>query len=842
MYGPGGSVPSLAVGLGSEPGRRYAGRMPEPPFPDLPIAAALPRLMAMLDGSPKLVLQAPPGTGKTTLVPLAMLDAAWLGGGRIVMLEPRRLAARAAARRMAGLLGQSVGDTVGYRIRMDRRIGPNTRIEVVTDGVFTRMIRDDPELGGIGAVLFDEFHERRLETDLGLALTLEAQEALRPDLRILVMSATLEAGPVASLLGGAPVVTVEGRLYPVARRHLPAPARGGLAEAAAGAIERALEQQGDILVFLPGAREIRQLQRELADRRLPDDIDVLPLAGDLDEAAQDRALGPSRAGRRKIVLSTGIAETSLTIPGIRQVVDCGLARYARHDPRTGMTRLETAPVTRAAAEQRAGRAGREAPGLCWRLWPEAAHAGLEPYPQPEIALADLADLVLELAGWGIVDPARVRLLTPPPDASFAAARTALLRMGALDDQGRITGHGRAMANLGLPPRLAHMVVSARSREAGTLACAVAALLAEGEDAGDPGQDLRPRLEALAAGRFGRSREAARRIARQAGIAWGDFATGDAGFVLALAYPERIGRRRGGPGRYLLSGGQGAMLDPADPLAREEFLVVADLDGKSPDSRIRLAAPIDLAALESVMSERIATEDAVWFDPERGSVQARRQRRLGALILSDAALADPAPETVRDALIQGIRTAGALPWNDAAERLRHRIDFLRRRDGEGWPDLSAPTLTRTVAEWLGPSLEGRRRLDELHGLDLARLLLDRLDRPRRQALDRRAPTHWTAPTGSSLAIDYAPELPVLRVRLQELFGLAETPSVDDGKLRLSLHLLSPAQRPIQITDDLAGFWRGSYKAVRADLRGRYPRHSWPEDPLAAAPTTRARPRR
>ncbi|HLY54400.1 MAG TPA: ATP-dependent helicase HrpB [Stellaceae bacterium] len=808
----------------------------------LPIAAALPSLLAALEARPNVVLQAPPGAGKTTVVPLALLDAPFLAGRKVVMLEPRRIAARLAARFMASSLGEAPGATVGYRVRGESRVGPRTRIEIVTDGVFTRLIQDDPELGGIGAVLFDEFHERRIESDLGLALALDAQAGLRPDLRLLVMSATLDAGPAAALMGGAPVVTAEGRAFPVDRRYRPA-APGKLPESVVTTIEEALGDPGDILVFLPGAREIRQVSRAL-EGRLPPDVDVLPLAGDLDRRAQDRALAPAPPGRRKIVLSTSIAETSVTIDGVRQVVDAGLARFARYDPRTGLTRLVTAPVTQAAAEQRAGRAGRQAPGIVWRLWAQAAQAGLEPYPAPEIMLADLAPLALELAAWGIADPARLRFLTPPPDAALAAARTLLQELGALDAGGRITGHGREMARLGVPPRLAHMIVAASRDGRGALACAVAAVLVEREDAGLGGTDIRTPLEALAAGdrRLQRTAEAARRLARQAGLTFGGFRPADAGAVLALAYPDRVARRRGAAGRYLMSGGQGAALDPADPLAAEEALVVADLEAKPPDGRIRLAAPLVPAEIEAILPDRITEEVAVWYDPARRAVLARRQRRLGALVLAETAIT-PDTAAVRQALIGAIRASGRPPWNEAAERLRARIAFLRARDGgeSTLPDLSDEALLVSLEDWLGPALDGQRSLDTLDRLDMAGLILDRLGWDQRRGLDERAPTHWTVPSGQRHPIDYGGEAPVLRVRLQEMFGTAETPAIDRGRARLVLHLLSPAHRPIQVTDDLGRFWAGSYKAVRADLRGRYPKHPWPEDPLAAEPTTRAKRR-
>jgi len=816
---------------------------------NLPIRDALPALLAALARRSNAVLQAPPGAGKTTGVPLALLGQAWLGTGKIVMLEPRRLAARAAARRMAELLGEPVGETVGYRVRLETRVSRRTRIEVVTDGVFTRMIQDSPDLDGIGAVLFDEFHERRLETDLGLALTLDAQSGLRPELRLIAMSATLDAGPVAALMGDAPVITSEGRAFPVEIRHLAAPAPNRLAEAVADAVDLALAHPGGLLVFLPGGGEIRRVQRLLAARRLGPNIDLLPLYGDLDPGAQDKALSPAPPGRRKIVLATSIAETSLTIDGVRQVIDAGLARGQRYDPRTGMVRLETGKVSQAGAAQRAGRAGRVEPGIAWRLWPEALHKALAPRAEPEIVLADLAPLALELAQWGLADAGALRLLDPPNPAAFATARRLLAELGAFDADGRLTGHGRRMAALGLAPRLAHMVLTAAEQGNGVLAAAIAAALGERDIVGRDA-DLRSRLELIErpAGNDAarRAREIARRLARQIDLPWGPVDPAGAGAVLALAYPDRIAKRRAETGRFRLSGGQGAYLPEQDPLAGADFLAIADLDGQAPDARIWLAAPLTQAELEPALGDRIRTDDEVVFEPATRSVQARRRRRLGALVLGDAPLAKPKPQAVTAALIDGIRQTGlsVLPWTPAAEVFRHRVGFAARLDGPagGWPALDDASLAGTLVDWLAPALDGKRSLGDLATLDLLSLLRNRLEWNQQQALDRLAPTHVTVPSGSHIAIDYgADDTPILAVKLQEMFGLAETPAIAGGRVRLKLHLLSPARRPIQVTSDLGGFWAGSYKAVRADLRGRYPRHPWPENPLEALPTARAKPR-
>jgi ATP-dependent helicase HrpB len=823
-----------------------------PALPDLPIRAVLPELLRHLAATPNLVLQAPPGAGKTTIVPLALLDQPWLAGKKIVMLEPRRLAARAAARRMATLLGDTVGGLAGYRVRLDSRIGPKTRIEVVTDGVFTRMIQDDPGLEEIGALLFDEFHERRLDTDLGLALALDAQAQLRPDLRLIAMSATLDAGPIAGLMDDAPIVTALGRAYPVEIRHLPAPPAERLAEGVASAVLGALDEPGGILVFLPGGGEIRRVQRLLSNKSLPPDVEVMALFGELDQKAQDRALAPMPAGRRKVVLSTSIAETSLTIDGIRQVVDAGLARIGRYDPRTGMTRLDTVKVTQAGAEQRAGRAGRTEPGLCWRLWPEAQHKALALRPEPEIATSDLAPLALDLAAWGVADPATLRLPDPPNPAGFASARRLLADLGALDPAGKLTPHGRRMAEFGLHPRLAHLVLKGTELGEPVLAAAIAAALSE-RDIGTGGArdaDLRARLELIERpqGHDGaaRAREMAKRHLRQLGQSWGPIAPAGAGAVLALAYPDRIAQRRAEAGRFRLSGGQGAWLPEADPLAGECFLAVADLDGQMPASRIWLAAPLSEADLESSLGERIRTEDEIAFEPATRSVRARRRRYLGSLVLGETLLARPDEAAVALALADGIRQTGlaTLPWTDEARALRARIGFLRVLDGpdSAWPALDDEALLADLEAWLLPALSGKRSLGDLATLDMTRLMREAVERHQLAELDRRAPSHWTVPSGSRIAIDYAVDPPILPVKLQEMFGLADTPRIADGKVKLVLHLLSPAQRPIQVTSDLAGFWAGSYKAVRADLRGRYPRHPWPDDPLTAAPTARAKPRK
>ena len=832
----------------------------------LPVAEALPRLEAALSDRASAVLEAPPGAGKTTLVPLALLAAPWLRGGRIVMLEPRRLAARAAARRMAQMLGERAGETVGYRTRLDTRVGPRTRIEVVTEGVLIRMLQEDPSLAGTGLLIFDEFHERSLDGDLGLALALDARRALREDLRLLVMSATLDGAPVARLLGGAPVIESRGRMFEVATRHLDRPPPERLEDAVAATIRRALdEESGSLLVFLPGVREIRRVERRLAEAALGPGVRVAPLYGDLPQGAQDAAIAPAPAGTRKVVLATSIAETSLTIDGVRVVVDAGLMRRPRFDPRTGMTRLMTLRVSQAASEQRRGRAGRLEPGLCYRLWPAHEQALLQPFTPPEILEADLAPLALELARWGVADPAALAWLDPPPAAAYAQARTLLGELDAIDTSGRVTAHGKALGILGAHPRLAHMAVRARESGRGALAADIAALLSERDilrtRPGERDCDLRLRIELLndrgAAGHLPpgvivergaieQARDSARQWRRQLGVGDESVDPKATGPVLALAYPDRIAQRRdGSPGGFRLASGSGAVLPATDPLAAEEFLAVAELDGDLRNARIFLAAPIALSEIEDLFAQHIESADLVAWDRRQGAVLARRQRRLGALLLADDPLPSPPTEAVRAALLEGLGELGleALPWTRAARELRQRVQFLRRLEGDaGWPDFSDDWLATHLADWLGPFLDGISRRGQLDRVDLAAALTAMLPWDRQRRLDELAPTHMTVPSGSRIPVDYgAGEVPVLAVRLQEMFGLAETPKLGGGRTAVQLHLLSPAGRPLQVTADLGTFWKTGYRAVRAEMRGRYPKHPWPEDPLTAPPTARAKRR-
>ena len=827
----------------------------------LPIDDVLPALAAALDGGTSAVLEAPTGAGKTTRVPLALLDRPWVrgdwaGGGRIIMLEPRRLAARAAAGRMAALLGEAVGETVGYRVRFDSRIGPRTRIEVVTDGLFTRMIVEDPGLEGIAAVIFDEFHERSLDADLGLALALEAQEALRPDLRLLAMSATLDGARVADLLGGAPIVRSEGRAFPVTVRYAERRDDDPVEARMARALRQALgDHGGDILAFLPGKAEIERVAARLEDGGLPPGVHLHRLHGDLDLAVQDRALAPAPVGGRKIVLSTNIAETSLTIEGVTVVIDSGLERVAGFDPGTGMGRLVTTGISAASAEQRRGRAGRLGPGTCIRLWTEAEQRALPAHAPPQIQRADMAPVALDLALWGVADPGQLRLLDAPNAGAFAQARGLLADLGALDAAGRITDHGRALARLGAHPRLGHLMIEGRRLGLGAMATRVAALI-EGRDPvkRQPGQrdaDLALRLDALAGEGSGIDRAQARQIV-QAARQWarrlkiGADAADDRdrlGDLVALAYPERVARRRpGGGGLYLMASGQGARLDPAEPLAGRDWLAIASLDGQRRDGRVFLAAALDAGAVERLFAPRMTVEERVDFDPESGQVRARRRRLLGAITVDDAIWPNPPRALVTAALLQAIRDGGVnlLGLSPAAQGLRARVAFLRGVEGADWPDWSDEALLAGLADWLGPYVEGMSRLEGLRRLDFHDILAAGLDWPQRQALERLAPSHLTVPSGHRHALDYGDGgAPVLAVKLQEMFGARETPAVAGGRVPVTLHLLSPAGRPVQVTSDLAGFWERGYRDVRADLRGRYPKHPWPEDPTTAPATAKTK---
>ena len=813
----------------------------------LPIDAALPQLTSALAGNDAAVLVASPGAGKTTRVPLVLLDEPWAKDKKILVLEPRRLAARAAAARMASTLREQVGDTVGLRVRFDSKVTKRTRIEILTEGVFTRLILDDPSLDGIAAVLFDEFHERSLDADLGLALARDAQLGLRPDLKLLVMSATLDGARVAALLGDALAVESEGRVFRVETRYLGRDPRASIERQAADAVERALRaESGSLLVFLPGAGEIRRTEELLKERIRDTNVDIVGLFGALDAREQDRAISPSPPGRRKVVLATSIAETSITIEGVRVVIDSGLARVPRYEPDVGLTRLETVRVSRAAADQRRGRAGRTEPGICYRLWDEPQTGSLEPYTRPEILSADLSSFALDLAQWGAGDTGQLAFLDAPPQAAMNEARTLLREIGAIDENNRITEEGRKLRALPLPPRLARMVVDAAAQGAGEMAAAIAAVLTE-RGLGGTDVDLGHRLENFRRDRSRRAEDARAMVRRWTATAGNRQTDNDQspGALLALAYPDRVARNRGGSGgAFLLANGRGGMIDPASALARETYLVVAELAGAAAAGRIVLAAPITLEEIEQDFAEQIRDSETVTFDATSASLRARRTRRLGSLVLAEQTRPVGFDSGSARLLAEGIATIGVrkLPWSKAQLQLRNRVMFLRRAEGDEWPDLSDDTLARTAAEWLAPFLTGKTSLQQIGADDLAAMLDALLPWTLRKRIDAEAPTHFAAPSGSQVPIDYeAEEGPKLSIRVQELFGLAVHPTIAGGRVPLLIELLSPAHRPVQMTRDLPGFWRGSYKDVRTDLRGRYPKHPWPDDPLTAPATRRAKPR-
>ncbi|TMV50186.1 ATP-dependent helicase HrpB [Paenibacillus mesophilus] len=831
----------------------------------LPIDSVLPELKKQLHDHRSAVLIAEPGAGKTTRVPLALLDSPWLAGGRIVMLEPRRLAARSAAAYMAASIGEEVGRTVGYRVRMDSRVGPATRIEVITEGVLTRMLQSDPALDGVGLVIFDEFHERNLHADIGLALCLQSRALFRDDMRIVVMSATMDASPVADMLGDARIIRSEGRNYPVQTRYSDRRPEGGMEQNTARAVMRALaEETGDLLVFLPGAGEIRRTASLLAGQLTDDSVQVLPLHGNLPQDAQDRAIAPAIAGTRKVVLATSIAETSLTIQGTRVVVDSGWMRVPKFSPNTGMSRLETVRVSIASADQRRGRAGRLGPGVCYRLWTQQEESRFEAHGIPELKQADLASLALELAVWGTADPHELQWLDAPPAGAYRQARELLASFDALDTNGAITDHGRHMAEIGLHPRLAHMVIRSIPLGLGETACLLAGLLNErdifrkGASVPAPAAaDLRWRLDAIiqASGgtrmQHGQLEESALKRVLADAENWkrslrirsgGKIASEACGQLLALAYPDRIAQGRG-DGRFLLSNGRGAAFAENQFMSGEAYLVAAELDDHGQDSRILLAAPLELKELENACAERISEETIVEWEPSAQAVRARRRKRLGAIVLSDSPLQQTDAEATVQALLHGIgmEGIGILPWTNAARRMQERVLFMRRYVPD-WPDLSDEALSGTLEDWLAPHIHGMRSRNDLQKLNLASVLESALTWDQKRRLDDEAPTHITVPSGSRIPVDYGdPSAPALYVRLQELFGMTETPAIAGGRVPITMHLLSPAQRPVQVTRDLASFWRETYFEVKKDLKGRYPKHYWPDDPLSAIPTNRAKPR-
>ncbi|UIJ71700.1 ATP-dependent helicase HrpB [Aurantimonas sp. HBX-1] len=820
--------------------------MTRPALPDLPVSAVLDELADALETRRRAVLVAPPGAGKTTLVPLHLLGAPFRGDGKILLIEPRRLAARAAARRMADLLGEAVGETVGWRMRLDTLVSARTRIEVVTEGVFTRMVLSDPELAGVAAVIFDEFHERSLDGDFGLALALDVASALREDLRLLVMSATLDGARVAALLGDAPVVESQGRAFPVTIRYRDRPGTEPVESAVVAAVRAALaEETGSLLVFLPGQREIERVAERLRET-VPPGVIVAPLYGAMEGAAQDLAVRPAPAGTRKIVLATSIAETSLTIDGVSVVIDSGLRRRPVFEPATGLSRLETVRISKAAADQRAGRAGRTAPGTAIRLWRAEQTAALEPFDRPEILASDLSGLVLDCAAWGVGEPADMAFLDAPPAPAVAEARTLLVELGGLDAGGRLTEAGEAMRALPLPPRLARMVVGAppQARRDATM---LAVLLTE-RGLGGTDTDLGERLRRFRADDGPRARASgklARRIAATPGIPAAAVADagGEPGDLLALAYPDRVAIARGARGHFVLANGRGGVLDAAHALAREKYIVVAELQGAARAGRILAAAALPAASMERLVAERGTVEDVVGFDMAARQVRARRVRRLGRATLEESPQPVPAGEAASTALADGIRRLGfaSLPFGKDGERLLRRMRFLAAAYGPPWPDLSDEALLAGLETWLMPYLPGVTGIAQISSGALSEALRGLLPQGVASRLDAMAPTHFAAPSGSMVPIRYETDQPVLAIRVQELFGLIRHPTIADGRLKLTLELLSPAHRPIQITRDLPGFWEGSWADVRAELRGRYPKHEWPEDPARARATARAKPR-
>ncbi|WP_309086337.1 ATP-dependent helicase HrpB [Chelativorans sp.] len=812
-------------------------------LPELPVTAVLQALKEALEAQGKAVLVAPPGAGKTTLVPLALLDQPWSASGRIVLLEPRRLAARAAARRMAALLGEEPGGTVGYAMRMERKVSARTRILVVTEGVLARMIIDDPSLEGVSAVIFDEFHERSLDGDFALALALDVKGALRPDLRLIVMSATLDGARVAGLLGGAPVLESEGRSFPVEIRYAERAPDTAIEAAVASAVRELIaEEGGSVLAFLPGQREIARTQELLAGR-LPDAVDVVPLHGGLEGPAQDAAIRPAAPGRRKVVLATSIAETSVTIDGVTAVVDSGLSRLPKYEPGTGLTRLETVRVSRASADQRAGRAGRTAPGIALRLWRKEQTAALPAFTPPEILEADLSGLLLDCAAFGVTDPATLAFLDPPPEAALKEARMLLTTLGALDETGRLTPDGAAMRRLALPVRLAHMVTAATEKGQARAAARLAVLISE-RGLGGSSIDLDERLSRFATDRSQRA-QAARALADRLAEAAGGGRTeavAAAGPLLLHAWPDRVAKARGEYGRFVLANGRGGQIDPSERLAREPYLVVADLQGQARNARLAAAAAISEAEVVEGLGHRVETRIETTFDREKGLVRQRETRKLGAIVLGERTLPAPKGEAADRAILAAVRAHGLaiLPWSREAEGLRARLSFLHTAEGEPWPDVSDEALIARLEYWLLPYLRGEPSLAAISGQALTEGLTALVPYDLQRRVDAVVPSHFTAPMGSRVPIRYENGEAVLAIRVQELFGLKEHPTVGKG-IPLTLELLSPAHRPIQKTRDLPGFWRGSWADVRADMRGRYPKHVWPENPAEAAPTSRAKPR-
>lgn len=833
----------------------------------MPIDEVIPEIKQHLEHSGAAVLIAEPGAGKTTRTPLELLQTPWMADMGMILLEPRRMAARSAAVYMAAQLGEPVGETVGYRIRSESKTSSRTRITVVTEGILTRLLQHDPALTGIGLILFDEFHERSIHADLGLALTLQSRELLRDDLRVLVMSATLDAEPVAALLGGAPIVESRGVMYPVETIYAGRPSQEPLEAAVARTVQRALaEREGSVLVFLPGANEIRRAQAALAGGVLPAGVEVAPLYGALPQQEQQRALDEAAAGGRKVVLATSIAETSLTVPGITAVIDCGLRRTALFSPRTGMSRLVTVPAARDSADQRRGRAGRTAPGVCYRLWSEAEDRALSPATPPEILEADLTPLALELAAWGASGPDELAWLDPPPEAPYGQAIQLLGQLGALDQAGRLTAHGRRMAGLGLHPRLAQMLLRAWPLGLARPACLLAGLL-EAPGALKGGADLRDHLAVLMTARSGRKPKggassliadegALRRIdlvSKQWERLLADQFSSEAapapeadwerycGLLVSFAYPDRMGKRRS-DGRYLLRSGRGAAFHRNDPLAAESYLAIADVDDRGIESRIWLAAPFEESWFSKFYHNEMTENRTAEWDEQAGAVRARKTLTLDALVLKEIPDPNPDPGLIQQALIRVITEQGAqvLPWNPKARQLQSRILFLRELDAK-WPDVSDEALAEQAEEWFLPYISDMKKKRDLQSLPMLTILETRLGWELCRELDREAPSHLPVPSGSKVQLQYDSQgNPFAAVRLQEVFGMLDTPRIGYGTVPVVLHLLSPASRPVQVTSDLANFWQHTYFEVKKDLKGRYPKHYWPDDPWTAQATRKVRP--
>jgi ATP-dependent helicase HrpB len=811
---------------------------------ELPVADILPALSNALERYGKAVLVAPPGAGKTTLVPLYLLDSNWRKDGMIILLEPRRLAARAAARRMAQMSGEEVGQTIGYRMRLDQKTSATTRILVVTEGVFARMALDDPELKGIAAVIFDEFHERSLDADLSLALALDIRDGLRPDLRLLVMSATLDGARVAGILGDAQVIESKGRVFPVEIIYNERRSTERLEEAVSRAVEGALRAYpGSVLVFLPGTGEINTTAR-LLESKLPANVCLYQLHGTMDPVTQDEAIKPSPDGIRKVVLATSIAETSITIDGVNIIIDSGYQRLPTFEPASGLTHLETVRASKASVDQRAGRAGRTAPGVAIRLWRPEQTAVLPAFTRPEILEADLAGLLLDLAAFGVTNPASLRFLDAPPKPALSEARELLMRLNALDGNGRLTGHGLAMRSLALPVRLSHMIIMAGQVGHTKQAAEIAVLLTE-RGLGGNDADLEVRLQQFRRDRGTRAQAAkglAKRLAAQVGTQpSNNIAT--IGALLLHAYPDRLAKSRGRDGRFVLANGRGAEMDIIQSLAAKDYLVIADMQGTAQRSRILSAADISLTDIETVLAGALQTLEEITFDPGKKSLRRRRIRRIGAVILEDAPLSPPSGEAADSGLINAIRQHGLdiLDWSDSALTIRKRLGWLYKSLGDSWPDMADDALVDSLEHWLLPYLNGKAQISAISQDALTNGLHSLVPHELSRKIKDLAPTHFEAPTGNNHSIRYDGEEPVLAIRVQELFGLKVHPVIAGGAIPLLLELLSPARRPVQLTRDLPGFWKGSWADVRSDLRGRYPRHFWPEDPANAAPTSRAKPR-